>query len=62
MDKHNVFLDDNLKLVRIVARGELTKSLGRQIITEARNLAVASKVGLSFRVFQDESDALDWMK
>ena len=46
MDNYNILLDDSLKLVRILAKGKLTKTLGKQIITEARNLAATANYGI----------------
>ncbi len=50
MDQYKVLLDDELKLVRVIAYGDLTKSLGKEIITEARKLAAASRYGILYDV------------
>ena len=41
-----VFADDDLKLVRAIVRGDVHKSLGRKIITEARTLAAEKGYGI----------------
>jgi hypothetical protein len=53
MGEYEVVLDDDLKLVRANARGDVSKSLGHEIITEARTLA--AKMG--YAILCDVRDA-----
>lgn len=46
MGDYDVLLDDDLKLVRVTARGHLSKPLGYEIITKARMLAAEKGYGI----------------
>ena len=46
MGEYEAVLDDDLKLVRVTARGDLSKSLGYEIITKARTLAAQMGYGI----------------
>ena len=46
MGEYEVFADDDLELVRAIVRGDVHKSLGRKIITEARTLAAEKGYGI----------------
>lgn len=53
MGEFKMVLDDKLKLVRAAARGDLSKALGYEMITEARTLA--AKMG--YDILWDVRDA-----
>lgn len=54
MSQYEIFQDHELKLVRVVARGDLSRALGVEIITKARLLAAES----GYNILYDMRDSV----